>query len=60
MHYWMAIQTENGEYPQIYGTVEDSQNGLCAKSLQRQKILSAWTPDLLTLKFRGACHFNNV
>ena len=30
--------------------VEDSQNGLCAKNLQRQRILPAWTPGLLTLK----------
>ena len=50
----------NEENPQFYGqrTVEDSQNGLYAKSLQRQRILSAWTPGLLTLKFRGACHLN--
>jgi len=40
----MAMPTGNGENPQFYGqwTVEDSQNGLYAKSLQRQRILSAW------------------
>ena len=31
---------------------EDSQNGLCAKTLQRQRILSAWTPGLLTLRIQ--------
>ena len=30
--------------------VQDSQNGLCAKSLQRQRVLSAWIPDLLTFE----------
>ena len=46
--------TGNGENPQIYGqsTVQDSQNGLCAKSLPRQRVLSAWIPGLLTLKNR--------
>ena len=41
-------------------TVEDTQNGLCAKSLQRQRIPSVWTPGLLTLKYRGACHLKTV
>ena len=42
----MPMPTEIGENPQFYQqwTVEDFQNGLCAKSLQRQRILSAWTP----------------
>ena len=52
----MPMPTGNGENPQFYGqwTVEDSQNGLCAKSLQRQRILSAWIPGLLTLKIQGS------
>ena len=46
----MSMPTGNGENPQFYGqwTDEVSQNGLCAKSLQRQRILSAWIPGLLT------------
>ena len=34
--------------------VQDSQNGLCAKILQRQRVLSAWIPGLLTLKIQGS------
>ena len=41
---WMPMPTGNGENPQFYGqwTVENSQKGLCAKTLRRQRILSAW------------------
>ena len=40
------ITAGNGENPQFYRqwTVEDSQNWLCTKSSQRQRILSAWIP----------------
>ena len=43
----MPIPTGNGENPQFYGqwTVQDSQNGLCTKSIPRQRIPSAWIPD---------------
>ena len=34
--------------------VQDSQNGLFAKSLPRQRVLSAWIPGLLTLKIQGS------
>ena len=52
----MPMSTGNGENPQFYGqwTVQDSQNGLWAKSLRRQRILSAWIPGLLTLKIQGS------
>ena len=52
----MPMPTENGENPQFYRwwTVENSQNGMCAKSLQRQRILSVWTQGLLTLKIQGS------
>ena len=52
----MSMPTGNGENPQFYGQWmdEDSQNGLSAKSLQRQRILSAWIPGLLTLKMQGS------
>ena len=48
----MPMPTENGENPQFCGqwTIWDSQNGLYAKILHRQRILSAWIPGLLTLK----------
>ena len=38
----MEMPTGNGENPQFYGqwTIEDSQNGLCAKTLQRQSTIS--------------------
>ena len=51
----MPMWTGNGENPQFYGqwTVQDSQNGLCAKILPRQRILSARIPGLLTLKTQG-------
>ena len=39
---------------------EGSQNGLCAKSLQRQGILSAWIPGLLTLKTQGSLPPNSL
>ena len=50
----MAMPARNGENPQFYGqwTVEDSKNVLCAKSLPRQRILSAWNQGLLTLKIQ--------
>ena len=50
------MPTGNEEDPQFYGQgmVEDFQNGLCTKSLQRQIILSAWIPGLLTLKIQGS------
>ena len=38
--------------------IEDSQNGLCAKSSQRQGILSAWIPGLLTLKIPATLNWN--
>ena len=40
--------------PSLATLVEGSQNGMCAKILQRQRILSAWTPGLLTLKIQGS------
>ena len=46
-----------GKIPtEFYGklTVQDSQDALCAKSLQRQRVLSAWIPGLLTLKIQGS------
>ena len=54
--YWMPMPTGNGENLQFYGqgTVEDSLNWLCAKSVTRQRRLSAWIPGLLTLKVQGS------
>ena len=48
----MAMPTEN---PQFYGqwTVWDSKNWLRAKSLARQRNLSAWIPGLSTFKVTG-------
>ena len=52
--------TGNGEYLQFYRqwTVEDSQNGMCAKSLHRQWNFLAWTPGCWPWKYGGACHLN--
>ena len=49
----MSMPTGNAQF---YGqwTDGDSQNGLCAKSLRRERILSAWIPGLLTLKTQGS------
>ena len=51
----MPMPTGNGENPQFYGqwTVWDSQNWLRAKSLARQRNLSAWIPGLSTFKVTG-------
>ena len=48
----MPMPTGNGENPQFYGqwTVQDSQNGLLAKILQRQRVLSAWIPGFVDLQ----------
>ena len=50
----MPMLTGNRENPQFYGqwTVQDSQNELFAKILQRQRVWSAWIPGLLTLKIQ--------
>ena len=47
------METGSGEnYEQL--TVEDSQDGLCTKGLQRQITLTAWISGFLTLKIQGS------
>ena len=52
----MPMPAGDGENPKFYEqwTVQDSQNGLLAQSLQRQRVLSALIPDLLTSKIQGS------
>ena len=57
----MPMPTPNGENPQFYGQLKTPKTKrLCAKSLQRQRVLSAWIPGSLTLEFRVACHLKAV